>query len=421
MTREVMPFLELSPRPTADIENGIPMQEMYENEATKALDYIDFIVENPARDIQGYEKTGSLHLWLNAVASVQAYKYKNSKLTRHTFGQYVDDSEIVNRFNLANLKNIAMINTILSENAQAQLCAKLGIPFSYVRKCADREEKEVHKLCATNIFTHLSHYDKPLLFRCIKRNDGSFLVRAVLSQRYYRMDVPIIAEGLRDFTREVYEKYNVLFELRTIYSSPYWFHCRLISTTPLGTASATKDPVFPGLFVTSSDCGLSSFKVQFGLYRQVCTNGMVVATESLSITRRHLGTSEPVCKLDAGSEFIDRYLDLVDMSETAWDNLSLRPKRDLYFMQKGDYDYENYESPWQELYDRDLSAYVPSLGKRDRLEVRESIPEDALPFDIVNAVTQYAHVLPFEQRLAVEQEAGRLMVYYANLPKVTGA
>ena len=50
------------------------------------------------------------------------------------------------------------------------------------------------------------------------------------------------------------------------------------------------DTVFPQILVTNAHNGSSSFKFQTGIYRMICENGLIVATEEFdSISIRHMG------------------------------------------------------------------------------------------------------------------------------------
>lgn len=72
---------------------------------------------------------------------------------------------------------------------------------------------------------------------------------------------------------------------------------------------------FPELVLFNSHNGRANYQLRFGLYRMICSNGMVVGTEHLAPIRiRHMGYSDDQV-VDASRKFIEsaeRILDVVD-------------------------------------------------------------------------------------------------------------
>ena len=72
---------------------------------------------------------------------------------------------------------------------------------------------------------------------------------------------------------------------------------------------------FPELVLFNSHNGRANYQLRFGLYRMICSNGMVVGTEHLAPIRiRHMGYSDDQV-VDASRKFIgsaERILDVID-------------------------------------------------------------------------------------------------------------
>ena len=83
-----------------------------------------------------------------------------------------------------------------------------------------------------------------------------------------------------------------------------------------------KDAVFPEIILTNSHDGFSSFNLMAGLFRLVCSNGLVVADAMFASMRiRHTGYTD-----DAVNESIDhilRFIPVVSNKIAEWQNISL--------------------------------------------------------------------------------------------------
>lgn len=82
-------------------------------------------------------------------------------------------------------------------------------------------------------------------------------------------------------------------------------HLRLIEKEKM---EIDGEDLFAGLTVDSSDVGRSSLKVKFFIWKQVCTNGLIIPTTKAELfTQKHVGiTSEEFGKsLSAGLEQVD--------------------------------------------------------------------------------------------------------------------
>jgi hypothetical protein len=157
--------------------------------------------------------------------------------------------------------------------ALGQFCSKLGIPAKYIEKCMDEGFSD---LAEQNVNAFLDVYGKNLFIRTYQDR-----IRGVLSDRFSAFDAPDVLGCVGDvLPRSGYDiKGTVLNDER--------LHLRLVRENPMGILN---QDLFGGIQIDSSDVGRSVLNVGFFVYRQVCTNGMIVVQGGESLFRqRHVG------------------------------------------------------------------------------------------------------------------------------------
>lgn len=185
----------------------------------------------------------------------------------------------------------------ISDLAHTDLAARLDIPKRYYDRM--REER-VPFILAENVGYWLRHDTRKFMLRTYTRDDGPSYLRAVLSDRYARMDdedmLAATLVGIRDagidpsavsIDGDLTEKrlrvritaksvaLNV-GELLRDYRSPF-----------SGARAADLPLMWAGLEITNSETGRGAFAITPRVVLQVCTNGM---TRKMDVTRRtHLG------------------------------------------------------------------------------------------------------------------------------------
>jgi hypothetical protein len=167
----------------------------------------------------------------------------------------------------------------VSPLAQRQLAEKLKIPFTYF----DRMRTEQPDLLDRNVNTWLQHDEERRMIRTL---DGT--VRAVLSERYRRLDNFDLAESVVPVLRQLPD---VIFESVELTEARMYLKC---VTPRLEYEMAPGDIVQAGVVVSNSETGQGMLSVQPLLFRLVCRNGLIAADSSLRKTHvgRALGTDE---------------------------------------------------------------------------------------------------------------------------------
>lgn len=163
--------------------------------------------------------------------------------------------------------------------ARRQLADKLKIPHAYF----ERMRTEQPTLLDSNVNTWLHSEDERRMIRTL---DGS--VRAVLSERYRRLDNFDLAESVLPILQQLPE---ARFESVELTSTRMYLKC---VTPRLTFEMAPGDVVQAGVVVSNSEVGLGMLSVQPLLYRLVCRNGLIAQDQTLRKTHvgRAIGTDE---------------------------------------------------------------------------------------------------------------------------------
>lgn len=164
------------------------------------------------------------------------------------------------------------VNYGVTPLARRQLADKLRIPYAYFERM--REEQPV--LLDRNVNTWLQSEDDRRMLRTL---DGH--VRAVLSDRYRRLDNFDLAESVLPILRQLPE---VRFESVELTETRMYLKC---ITPRLKVEMAPGDVVQAGVVISNSEVGQGTLSVQPLLYRLVCRNGLIAADRSLRKT--HVG------------------------------------------------------------------------------------------------------------------------------------
>lgn len=212
-------------------------------------------------------------------------------------------------------------------------------------------------------------------------------IRAVVSDRYAVCDAPTVLNSLVDFLPE--KQWNILGS----YLTEERMHLRFVSNEKMKVAN---DTVFPAVFVDSSDVGRCALDVQFGFYRLVCTNGLVVPAIHMKYHQRHIGISIPkfVAKLEESIALMPA------MIEDAEDMIQIASEKVINLN-----DEEEVEAIVKELRAR---------GKLSKADAENVVKYSAIRYPhtrwgLVNGMTEYAQQKTLEERILMEQAAGFML------------
>lgn len=157
--------------------------------------------------------------------------------------------------------------------ARGELCGKLKIPSRYISRCIDMHRE---KLAADNLKSWMSEDKRKIMLR---NYDGH--IRGIMSGSYSRYDAPEILESIQ----EVFGPKH--FKLKGSFLNEERLHVRLVENEMLPIDG---EDLFAGITLDSSDIGRSGLFVRFFIYKQVCTNGLIIAKSSAKMfTQKHIG------------------------------------------------------------------------------------------------------------------------------------
>ena len=185
---------------------------------------------------------------------------------------YHDEYVPVQDISFENLKSVNIGNSIhpLKTVAQWEISNRLGVPYSYLRKCP--EDVQAY---------NLNHWIKK------ERNEELFFrfddqeVRAVFTPRYVPVDNIAVMERLDALgfgpDTKVQSRLDGNFLMVNIPDPGKEF------------AIAAKDKMRPGISIGNSEVGIASLSIAAFILRLVCTNGLISKTETTS-SYRHVSS-----------------------------------------------------------------------------------------------------------------------------------
>ena len=265
----------------------------------------------------------------------------------------------------------------LTPYAFSQLCTKLGIPTQYMKKCI---EAGFTPLVMDNINNWLDNFGhKKLLIR--KYGD---VVRGILSDKYSICDTPEILSAI--------EQSGILgsMDLKSYVINPSRFHARFVGDK----MKVVGEDLFAGIQIDSSDVGRSKLDIKFLVYKQVCTNGLVLPKEAGTVyEQKHIGieSAKMVETLkESFNNFSLKVNDATSLIDRARD-VKIRDTESIFGMVKN-------------------GTKVGEDAVKDIFTVA-SEHYDMSVWGIVNAITEVSQKYTLEHRIVMERYAGVLLTH----------
>ena len=279
----------------------------------------------------------------------------------------------------------------MSRYALSQFGSKIGVPANYLEKCVNRDRADIAQY---NVNAWLDGYNKPLFIREYQTKEGEDTIRGVLSDKYAVCDTPEIIEGI-DKTLDL----NT-FKVKGSFVSPDRFHLRLAQKERMNVDG---EDLFGGLSINSSDVGRSTLSVNFLVFKQVCSNGLIISKGSTQLFRqKHIGITSDAFRLglEEGLDVFPKILASIERSIEKTRNSS-----NMF-----NFSYED---------DEQLADLVSAVQKqtslspahsRNVIDIMTSGRYEDNRWGYINALTEVAQRLTLEKRLSLEEYAGRLLV-----------
>lgn len=265
----------------------------------------------------------------------------------------------------------------MSDLATGHLCGKLQVPSRYFNRLVDAKQNE---LAAANINCWLND-DKRTLF--LREYDGR--IRGVLSGSYSVYDAPEILQTVA----EVFDPST--FKLKGSFINEERLHLRLIENTMLDIEG---EDLFAGITLDSSDVGRAGLSVKFFIYKQVCTNGLVIAKSAAQLFRqKHIGITHE----DFAAGLTEGLQTFYELKEKITESIKATA-----------------EIPVTE----DIDELLKEIKETTKLsdEAAEEVIEymvakyDKNKWGLINGITEVAQNYTLERRIELETIAGNMLV-----------
>jgi hypothetical protein len=271
--------------------------------------------------------------------------------------------------------------------ALSQLSIKLGMPSGYAEKCIDRGHPD---LAANNVNTWLTEQTggkrKKSTDYLVRSYDGR--IDGILSSNYTAFDTTKIL-GVVERTIDVND-YHVVGS----YVSDERMHLRLIRDELLDVDG---EDLYPGIFIDSSDVGRTALHVSFGIWKKVCTNGLCISkVGGVLYHQRHMG----ITPVDVETELAARIgmiPELVSRSEA------------IIKTARGEKINLNDEKVFEKMIN-DIRR-LSNLSEDNAVKVIELAKAryGMTRWGIVNSMTEIAQNFELDDRIRIENAAGRLI------------
>lgn len=264
----------------------------------------------------------------------------------------------------------------MSELATGHLCGKLQVPSRYFTRLVDTDHNE---LAAENINVWLEDSKKDLFLR---EYDGK--IRGVLSGSYSVYDAPEILNSVA----EVFSPNE--FRLKGSFINEERLHLRLIENEMLNIDG---EDLFAGITLDSSDVGRSGLSVRFFIWKQVCTNGLVIAKSSANLFRqKHIGITHEdfAAGLKEGLETFYQLKDKIVESIKATAQIPVK---------------EDIEDLLEEIKETTKLSDESAMEVIDLMKVKYTNTR----WGMINGITEVAQKYTLERRIELETIAGNML------------
>jgi len=208
--------------------------------------------------MEGYTGNGTLGKVLNL-----------TQTTAENFKDIIVNAKDM-QFNSLETLEIKNYPLALRKSAKTQMCTRLGVPQSYLKKCPDYLQKSNLNYWLTNLGS------KDLLVRLDGEN-----IRAIFTTKYQAINHPAILQQLvRNYGEEQKVHYNFSDDILT-----------LSITNGKDFEVTAGDILKPGVTVINSETGYKAFSIEAFILRLLCTNGMISPVRVVHNRFRHIVSS----------------------------------------------------------------------------------------------------------------------------------
>ena len=310
------------------------------------------------------------------------------------FDEVVDFSEVTTSFEELMGKQEVHLNRQGNEGfftpySSSQLFFRFGIPNSYAKYCMNNGGNDL-------LIENLEHWREKFGGKYLLRYydmEGSKepMIRAMLTEKYKAFDAFDIMKVVNSNT-DIHKNYSV----RNWLINPERLHVRLVSDERLNVES--DEDLFMGVNLDSSDVGRSSLRLSIIVFKQVCTNGLVLPQSISKVYRQiHFGAGA-----DRFEENVIVALNAVSkIKEIAEEVITKAGSKKLPF------DIEDEEQVERFRVSHKVSKDAMSLILQGMKEEKYGKPS---VWSLINVMTEVAQDYTLDTRIDIEREAGKLLL-----------
>ena len=271
-----------------------------------------------------------------------------------------------------------------TKHSLSQFGLRYGIPSSYIQRCTNADLKGL--VCRN--FNEWIDLDKgKILVRRFNAENSSYL-RGILITLYKEYDTPkIIKDVLNSPLND--------WEVRQYLLSPERFHMRLVSGEKLNVDG---EDLEVGLNVDSSDVGRNSLNLQLIIFRQICSNGLILPYSIGKYFRQvHIGEgAEELPKRIAAK--LEEIPELKKIAERMI--CKTMDIRELPFDIESEEEIQKFR-----LYNGLTKDFLNKV-----IEMYETRQSNKPRWEFINCMTEVAQKYGIDSRLQFERVAGNLLV-----------
>lgn len=170
---------------------------------------------------------------------------------------------------------------------------KVRFPAPFVQQVAETNPELAEEIITDRVHQYFQNSTNPFVARYFGGK-----VAGVVSDKYAYFDDDEVIDILAD---------SPLSKLAYVHTSvqPERLHLRAIDADHPFKIEGDESNLYFTYFIDNSMVGGSSFKVRVGIYRQVCSNGLIVAGQDFTVCRQiHLGKRDIAAKFNENVAFL---------------------------------------------------------------------------------------------------------------------
>lgn len=281
----------------------------------------------------------------------------------------------------------------------------VGFPAPFVLDVAKTNEPLALDIIKDRVWNYFNHGKKPFYTR-----DFLGKTAGVVSQRYAYFDDKQVVDILDGSPLAAMEFQNPII-------TPERFHLRALDKDSVFTLNGDDSALFFAYFIDNSMVGQSSFRVQMGVYRVACTNGLILPVNEYSLCRQiHLGKRDIAAEFNESIAFLAEKKEalkelLTNMSTEQATIETIREEfRQAYLQKKLNINQKEADKVLELYYttyggvDTDVNA-VASESQTGRLRPKAT---GGTRWNMVNAITEFARdISDINRRESIERLAFR--------------